>query len=212
EIQTITSPIGTYYQTTVDPVVVLKNYGANELTSVDIIYGATGVPSQTYNWTGNLAAGASETINLPTLTVINGASTFSVETSNPNRVADNNTVTDVKTTSISAVANGLPIAVTINTDCYDNEISWIFVDENSAVVMSGGNQMVVPPGGQDISNSSGQGAYGNASTNLTEGCLPEGCYTFTIYDDYGDGLSTTSSWSCTAPNAGYFVNDGEADV
>src|SRR5690606_11659733 len=31
-IQTITSPIGTCCQTTVDPVVVLKNYGANELT------------------------------------------------------------------------------------------------------------------------------------------------------------------------------------
>jgi hypothetical protein len=29
--------------------------------------------------------------------------------------------------------------------------------------------------------------YGNSQTYNKEICLPAGCYTFTLYDDYGDG-------------------------
>jgi lysyl endopeptidase len=211
-IQEVTSPTGTYCVTTIDPVVVLKNYGTNALTSVTISYQSTGVTAQTYNWSGNLAAGAIATINLPTMTVNNGASTFTVQTLNPNGVTDNNTANDLKTSAFTATANGLPLTVTINTDCYGYETSWRILNASATTVLSGGNENVVAPGGAEVAEETDPGAYGDAATIIVEGCLPEGCYTFEIYDDYGDGLSTTSSFGCSAPNAGYMVNDGNLSV
>jgi lysyl endopeptidase len=206
-IQSVTQPIGSYCETTITPSVVLKNYGANTLTSVAILYEATGVAQQTYNWTGNLASGASTTVTLPTMTVNSGSSTFTVQTSMPNGVADNNNGNDLKITSFTAIANALPVSVSISTDCYGYETYWRIVDGSSNVVLSGGNITVALPGGTRNANQNGSGAYGNATTILAESCLAGGCYTFEIYDDWGDGLSTT-----TNPLAGCSTNSNNYSV
>lgn len=208
-IQSVTQPTGTYCETTITPSVVLKNYGANALTSVNILYEATGVSQQTYSWSGNLASGASETIILPVMAVNAGSSTFTVQTSMPNGVADNNSGNDVRVSSFTAIANGLPVSVSISTDCYGYETYWRIV-EGSTVVLYGGNETVALPGGADNADQNGAGAYPNATTIVTESCLPTGCYTFEIYDDYGDGLSTVSSWwtGCSTTSNYSVAGDG----
>lgn len=212
-IQSVTQPIGTYCETTITPSVVLRNYGANALTSVNILYEATGVAQQTYNWSGNLAPGSSTTIMLPTMTINSGSSTFTVQTSMPNGVTDNNNGNDLKVSSFTATANGLPVSVSISTDCYGYEIYWRVVDDGSNVLFYGGNETVALPGGTDNANQNGPGAYGNATTIVTESCLPAGCYTFEIYDDYGDGLSTTSNpWGGCSTTSNYSVTGDGAVV
>ncbi len=206
-IQSVAQPMGTYCETTITPSVVLKNYGTNNLTSVSILYEATGVAQQTFNWTGNLAQGATATVALPAMTVNSGTSTFTVQTAQPNGVADNNTANDLKVSSFTATANALPVTVTINTDCYGYETFWRILDGSSAVVLSGGNQTVQLPGGTQNADDNGTGAYGDATTYTVESCLAEGCYTFEIYDDYGDGMTSTSGWGCSASNAGYTISD-----
>ena len=63
------------------------------------------------------------------------------------------------------------LELTLNEDSYGSERTWDIVDSTGAIVQSGG----------PFGNVSG----GEVQTaNFT---LPDGCYTFTIYDSYGDG-------------------------
>ncbi|MET3023314.1 T9SS type A sorting domain-containing protein [Flavobacterium psychrophilum] len=52
----------------VSPQITLKNNGTNPISSVNITYDYNGVP-QNYTWTGSIAAGASQTITIPTFTI-----------------------------------------------------------------------------------------------------------------------------------------------
>jgi len=64
------------------------------------------------------------------------------------------------------------VTVTINLDNYPEETTWDIVDASGNVVASGG-----PYGNQP-----------DGSTVTTTVCLEDGCYDFTIYDSYGDGI------------------------
>ena len=64
------------------------------------------------------------------------------------------------------------IQLRLTFDNYPEETSWKLFDSNGNVVSQGG-------------------IYGNepdGSTIYINGCLDAGCYTFTIYDAYGDGM------------------------
>ena len=77
------------------PTVTIKNFAADSLTSVDIIYYIEGEASATYNWTGALATGAEVDVILPQITAATaGSNTFIVKTDNPNTSVDMNTVND----------------------------------------------------------------------------------------------------------------------
>jgi hypothetical protein len=68
------------------------------------------------------------------------------------------------------------VTLTINTDCWGNEVSWDLVDD-------GGNVVASVAGG----------TYGNQASFTWSDCLEWGCYTFNIYDSFGDGLDGTAS-------------------
>ncbi|BDS09836.1 T9SS type A sorting domain-containing protein [Aureispira anguillae] len=63
------------------------------------------------------------------------------------------------------------VTLTINLDNYAGETSWEVTDASGAVVGS----FSYPP-------------FMSASTMTHTLCLPNGCYNFTIYDSYGDGI------------------------
>jgi len=69
---------------TVAPVVVLENYGASALTSVTIEYQISNQSVNTYNWTGNLATGASTNVTLPQINYTPGTYAFTARTLLPN--------------------------------------------------------------------------------------------------------------------------------
>ncbi len=64
------------------------------------------------------------------------------------------------------------VTLTIVLDNYPEETSWEITDANNTVVGSGGTYGSSPDG----------------STIVAESCLIDGCYNFTIYDSYGDGI------------------------
>lgn len=72
------------------------------------------------------------------------------------------------------------MVLTLNEDFYSGERSWEVTDDTGAVVVSGGG-------------------YGNGGGTFVETFyLDDGCYTFTIFDSYGDGQfdgATTGSYS-----------------
>ena len=82
------------------------------------------------------------------------------------------------------------VTVTINLDNYPEETTWDIKDDSGAVVASGG-----PYGGQP-----------DGSTVTITNCLVDGCFDFTIYDSYGDGIC------CGYGNGSYEVTDASGAV
>lgn len=80
--------------------------------------------------------------------------------------------------------------IEVTTDDYGNETSWYVVDEYGDVVAEGGpyeNGYAGDVFDQDV-------------------CLPDGCYTLTILDEYGDGLC------CSYGDGGLVVTDNSGRV
>ena len=78
------------------------------------------------------------------------------------------------------------VTVTINLDNYPEETSWQITNSGGSVVASGGTYSGQPDG----------------STVTIEECLVDGCYDFTIFDSYGDGIC------CAYGNGSYTVTSG----
>lgn len=70
------------------PIVKLKNYGTENLTSADIIVKTDGTEVLTYSWTGNLAPGTATDVTLSSLSPSPGKHNLYAYTSMPNKMAD----------------------------------------------------------------------------------------------------------------------------
>lgn len=76
------------------------------------------------------------------------------------------------------------INLTINLDNYPGETTWQITNSGGSTVASGGS-------------------YSGAGSTVSESiCLPDGCYDFTIFDSYGDGIC------CGYGNGSYSLTDG----
>ena len=186
-IITITEPTSTsaYCDGYFVPVVTLKNYGLNTLTSVTITYDVDGGSALIYNWTGSLASGASTNVTLGGMSVsTDGIHTLNVSTSLPNGTSDGNTGNDQATVTFNAFSNAQEILVNITTDCYGSEVSWDITTQGSTTSLWG----------------TSAGDYGDVSGGeliSTSVCLSNGCYTFTINDSYGDGMYGSQYNGCS---------------
>lgn len=204
-IQSVSQPNGLICGEDIGPVVTLRNAGSNNLTSVDINYNIDGSGTQTFSWTGNLAQNGTETINLPATTVASGAHTYNAFTSNPNGTTDSNPSNDAAAATFTIDPTGIETNINISTDCYGYETSWELFDAGSNLVAEGGN-LAVPPGGSQNANQSDPGSYGSEITIVEKLCLQEGCYDFTIYDDWGDGLEGTATFGCSTDGSYNITN------
>jgi hypothetical protein len=179
----INNPVGvsgTICTGTVTPQVTITNSGSDALTSATISYGFDGNQNLTYNWSGNLGQWQTTNVILPAITLSAGNHTFTAEVINPNGSADQNIGNNITTSSFTTVVNGQIADLTLNLDCWGSETSWELTDETNNVLYSGSGYVDDNP----------------ATINL-EFCLNYGCYTFTINDSYGDGLT-----GCNTTNGG----------
>ncbi|MFT4681574.1 MAG: lysyl endopeptidase [Flavobacteriales bacterium] len=175
---------------TVTPSFTLKNNGTTTLTSCTITYSYNGGADQTINWTGSLAQGATENIELQSFTAAMGTNTVDVEVSSPNGIADENNANNSTSSTFTLSVGEEVINLTIVTDDYGQETYWELKGPNNAVIASGGNTNIGPTGGgQGGANNGDPGAYDNGAT-ITETIqlVGDGCYTFLIVDAYGDGM------------------------
>ena len=78
----------------------------------------------------------------------------------------------------SNTCNDSDVILNIMTDSFANETSWLLLSESGKSLFKGG-------------------AYADNSEVTKTMCLPEGTYSFTIYDSYGDGIC------CSSGNGGY---------
>jgi hypothetical protein len=166
----------------------ITNLGFDAITSADIIVTVNGIVVETINWTGSIASGASIEEAITINSLAGGANNISIEFANVNNGIDQNTGDNTGTATIALDNNSVEFTLNLLTDDYPTETTWEVTDGNGNIVATGG-------------------PYSNTNTLEVETfCVSsDACYTFTIYDSYGDGL-------CCSPwggNGEYSMVDGE---
>lgn len=157
----------------ITPTITLINTGTTtSITSAEISYGIEGQEAQIYSWTGNLAPQASIEIILPTI-AFEQTSTFNVELTSINGVIDDNLLNNSKSVikTLTNLYAGSNVTLSLTTDQFGDETTWeLYNNTTETIVETGGN-------------------YTSSQTiTQTIELTPNDCYTFTIYDEYGDGI------------------------
>lgn len=112
----IDAPGNSVCSNSINPVVKIKNFGSNNLTSASIKYQLDGGAVSTYAYTGNLAQYATETVILPAINVSAGNHTLLIFTDLPNNTTDGNTANDSASVSFNVNTNGLSLPLTESFD------------------------------------------------------------------------------------------------
>lgn len=180
----------------VDVAVTIQNNGTLPLTACTITV-TGGTAPLTFNWTGNLATYAVETVNVGTA-VLTGPTTLNVNITS----ADDNTSNNTTSAAIAFAANGTThMKIDVLFDGYPQESSWVVNDDLGNVVASADYSVAPVPA-----------AY---SSKLVDIFLPAtGCYTFSAADAYGDGFYELQ-YTAGVANGHMFVttvNDAGATV
>lgn len=151
----------------------ITNWGTTTLTSATVSYNEDGGSASNYNWSGSLAYGEFEVVNLPAIISTFGNHTFNASIFNPNgnsdlRSCNNNTNA---TFSVSpSYTTTTQIHLTLNTDAFGGETTWNFKDSNDVILYSGGPYL------------------DNVTINESFDVVSNECYTFTIFDSANDGI------------------------
>ncbi len=174
------------------PEVTIRNFGNDTITTVIVIYNVDGGPDSSYTWNGSLAAGGLSVIVLPTVTATAGAHYFNVSTTLPNGSLDSNSVNDARSFAFFITLGGETVDYILATDCFGSEITWTVTDSATNMLLFSGGPY--------------SDGFGTPDTFPAEFCLAQGCYRFTIYDSYGDGLDGSSSGWC-GRSGDYWIDD-----
>jgi len=162
------------------PEIKLANYGTEVLNSATILYNLNGGTPVVMPWSGSLAEGQFEIINLPNMGIPPGNNNFNIMVSLSN--TDGLACNDMDSESLVGVsyASTTQIHLTLVTDSFASETSWEFGPIDNPTQYTSPN----------YNNSNNDKTY-----NYDFIVVPNECYVFTIIDSYGDGL-------CCAQNDG----------
>lgn len=184
------------------PTVSLMNVGTTVLASAQINYQLDNGTVQQYNWSGSLNQWQAQTISLPVVQLAAGNHSFTATVSNPNQALDENATNNQSVANI--VVTAVPetidlLKVTLLTDDYADETYFELRNAAGAIIWSEGNE--------NIAGNFGTGAFpapadpttplqNNTTYNYDIPLTAFECYTFVIYDFYGDGMGA-SQWGGT---------------
>lgn len=151
----------------------IKNFGTNELTSLDFEYSVNDEEMQTYSWTGSLNQFETEIVELPAFTMdADQSNSFNLACMNPNSSSDElpaNNMFSVDFEKTAFLPQNCKIAIL--TDDKPEETTWDIKNSTGDIIASGG-------------------PYDVSSIFIEPFEWPgNDCYTFTIYDAGGDGMN-----------------------
>lgn len=195
----LTGVASTVCGSTISPAISISNNGSVTLTELTITATLNGTVVATVPWSGSLEQNESTTVNLPSITLSQESNNLVVEVSEPNGQQDENTGNDATSISFNAIL-GETFEFTFNLilDDYGSETTWQIANDAGQVFFSGGPY-------QD----------GLDGTLVAETfCLPDDCYTFTIFDEWGDGICCgygEGSWEIVNWNNVTIGSGGEFD-
>ena len=105
--------------------------------------------------------------------------------------------TDVHTEPVVVTVAPHEITVSIVVDNYPSETSWSITEDGTNALLASGGPFPGAPNGSTVSSTE---------------CLEAGCYTFTVYDSYGDGICCgqgNGSYTVTSNSLGVIATGGQ---
>jgi len=168
----------------------MTNLGTDNVTAAAFEVTLNG-NSTIVNWTGDLATNGTATVDLGEYTEIGDLNVSLVEVNTGAWDASE----DV--TIIGSEETNTYIQIRITTDNWPEETGWDLRDADGNIVES------VAVG--SLAGSADTEFIWNVGLDL-------GCYTFTMYDTYGDGLYASQWGNYTDGTAGVYSMDGEMEV
>jgi len=151
------------------------NLGTTTLTDIALVYGWDGNMNLTYTGQDNVTSFQASTISFPAQTFTTGQHVFWATITHMNGQVYANT--DTLKYSFFVMENPKDVNLSLTLDLYPEETSWILRH-------SSGVELYQSPSYSDTDDTD--------STYQYTFCLSPGCYTFTIYDSYGDGMTMGS--------------------
>jgi hypothetical protein len=169
--------IGSQCVNTISPKVTIQNLSQTPLTSLPIEYNINSGANSVYTWTGNLAPLTSTVVELPSYSfTLNPTNTLTITIPNDDNNADNVGSSNFNKAAETDQTN---ITIRITTDRYGSETTWNLKNNAGVTVASGG----------PYADAGTAGAYPQPDVNVT---LANDCYTLTVNDSYGDGMSSAA--------------------
>ena len=158
-----------------NPIIVIKNTGTTNLTSLEINYGIKGGTVQQQNWTGNLSFLETATIQLNSMTWGNTPTPdiFEVILANPNNQVDEYAFNDTMRTRLnftSQYPEDIVLLLKTNNTAY--QTYWQLKDDTGNIIA------------QTFAGQLSNNVIYRDTFHLTQGC-----YDLTIYDQAKNGLS-----------------------
>jgi len=162
---------GNFCEDEIEIIYTLNNFGTETLISSKIDVTINGNLFQSIDWTGSLAQGASMDIPLTISGFMDGTNNIAVIASTPNGMIDEVIGNNMFGRPFEFLENAEIITLSIDTDQFPNETTWILNDLQGNEIGTGGPYTV------------------QFSTITEQFCLdPDLCYNFIIRDSYGDGI------------------------
>lgn len=187
-------------------VISLYNRGTSNLTAAVISYNMNGGTTYTYNFTGNLAPNKFAYITL-TNTDVSGTLNTTITSANgtTDQRASNNTASK---TFGAGGGGGIPdhpyttFTFDLIGDPWGDEVTWDLKNSSGTTVYSGRPYTFTGVPGTQVLES-----------NMTWTLNTLDCYTFTIYDGYGDGMAGSGngdvgSWTIKTNSGAITVASG----
>ncbi len=113
-INSIVSPSNNYCTDSIQPMIILKNWGSSNLTSATINFKLDNNAVQTFSWTGALGSLDTITVLLPIIVSSPGSHTFISYTTIPNGIADMNNLNDTSSSTFNIISIGQNLPYTQN--------------------------------------------------------------------------------------------------
>ena len=162
--------------TAVSPSISIVNLGIQTIADFSLTYSLNGTGTTTQAWTGSLSSGSAVDIALcpsgdSCVDLGNGTHDIDVSVVLASSDGDDEDLSNNQLSTQFVTLSGEQATLTLLTDNYPEETTWTVTDANGATVWLGG-------------------AYSTAQTEYVETtCLAIGCYTLSVMDSYGDGMT-----------------------
>ena len=158
---------------TVDLVANYTNLGQQAVSSFIATLSSDGTLVQSVEVTDELAPGSTTSVTFIDVALGSGVSNLVYSVENVNDVDADQIVTnnDAEATYENLV-DPVQLTLEFESDQYATEISWELVDSDGVILFS----------------KNDYSGFANV-TEMFEMCVPEECYTFNLYDSFGDGWS-----------------------
>ena len=171
----------------VNPVVEIKNVGSGSINNPGVELYLNDELIETVSWLGNISSYESVLLNFASLNSISaGSHTFeAVVIDSDDNSANNNMSVDF---SLNQFTSNL-ITLDITLDNYPSETSWELLNSSGEVLYTGSG-------------------YSNANSTISETfeLVAGDCYSFSIFDSYGDGIC------CSYGNGSYSLGANDMTI